>query len=462
MKKTGKRAAVAAAAAVALMVGLLGTQPAVNKAEDVEINEETFGKFLEYAQDKDENEDGILSSEEAAGVTAIYFDYDEELSDISGFLKYFPNVTEVSVNVGNAGSLAVNHSKVNSMVIYAKGTVSIEGAQPTEIVYYSQDNTSGCDFSKAKGYEKVTSFQFGGSKNQKVVPPNPAGLETLRVFNTAMKSVDLSKMSKLKKLDLSENKLTSLNVKKNTKLVSLACYSNKVSTLNLSSNKELKDIGVGDNKIKSLNVEKNKKLVQISAYQNQIKTLKTGKGSKLSVLRLSKNKLTSIKPASLKSLRSLEVNSNQLKALDVSKNKNLFTLNCGGNAIKTLNLKNNKKLLELNIAKTSLKKLPLPKGVKLRYISVGSKINLLKKLPLKQNYTMISMQLANNKKYQLTKLIPSLKGFRFTAYSDDKAKVTENGVLTTKKMGKAKGDVYIGGTKGKKVVDIVLNNSGLY
>lgn len=461
MKKAMKRASVAAVTAVALIIGLLGTWPAVNKAEDVEINEETFGTLLKYAQDKDANEDGILSSEEASEVTGIYFDYDEELQDISGLVKYFPNLTEVSINVGNAGKLVVNHNKISTMTLYAKGTVSIEGAQPTKIVYHSINNTSSFDFSKAKGYEKVKTFQFSGSQNQQVVPPNQADLETLQVYNTAMKSVDLSKMSKLKQLDLSENKLTSLNVKKNTKLVSLACYNNKVSTLNLSSNKELKDIGIGVNKIKTLDVEKNKKLVQISAYQNQLKTLKTGKGNKLSVLRLSKNKLTSMKPASFKSLQDLEVNSNKLKALDVTKNKKLVRLNCGGNAIKSLNLKNNKKLLEINVAKTSLKKLPLPKGVKLQYISVGSKINLLKKIPLKQEYTIINMQLADNKKYQLTKIMPSLKGFEFTTYSE-KVKVTKSGVVTTKKMGKGNGDVSVNGTKGNKGVYICLNSSGVY
>ena len=159
-----------------------------------------------------------------------------------------------------------------------------------------------------------------------------------------------------------------------------------------------------------------------------------------------------------KELASLYLESNKLTKLDVSKNKKLESLDVSKNKIKTITFsKNNKKLNYLNIKETKLKKLSLPGSVKLSYVYVGKNYKLLKNVKFKlSGYVGIQMNLAANKVYQLTKMIPALKGFKFETTSVDKMTVDEK---TGKfKMPKLEKNLMasIHATKGKASVYVDL------
>lgn len=88
-----------------------------------------------------------------------------------------------------------------------------------------------------------------------------------------LKSINTTKMPKLRKLRVERCGLKTLNITKNTKLQTLNCSHNKLTKLNVRKNKLLKILKCHDNKIKSLKLNKNKRLVKLNCKNNNIKYL---------------------------------------------------------------------------------------------------------------------------------------------------------------------------------------------
>lgn len=80
-------------------------------------------------------------------------------------------------------------------------------------------------------------------------------LETLRVFDNSLTTLDLSKNLELKDLRCFNNQLTTLNVSKNTKLEDLRAFDNSISALNLSANNLLKTVKVNNNNLNTFNLK---------------------------------------------------------------------------------------------------------------------------------------------------------------------------------------------------------------
>lgn len=457
-----KKKFICLATALSLVAGSVAGvgQSTPVKAAGVEITEENFGTdsfVLDTVRMADENKDNILSDEEAAKVKAMSFLDDTE--DISPIVKYFPNLVDVQINLKKTTSLTINHSSVKRLEVNSQNVVELKGTNGiTEVICRLNGVKGKVDFSKVNGYENITRFSVSGAGITDVVAPNQSKLTYLSITGTSMGKIDTAKYKKVNTLNLSNNKLKSVNVKKNSTLVSLACYDNKLTSLNISSNKKLKDVGAGGNKLKKLDTSKNKKLNRVVAYGNNIKSYNSASNKKLKQIYMSSNKLTKMDVSKNKELASLYLESNKLTKLDVSKNKKLESLDVSKNKIKTITFsKNNKKLNYLNIKETKLKKLSLPGSVKLSYVYVGKNHKLLKNVKFKlSGYVGIQMNLAANKVYQLTKMIPALKGFKFETTSVDKMTVDEK---TGKfKMPKLEKNLMasIHATKGKASVYVDL------
>ena len=94
-------------------------------------------------------------------------------------------------------------------------------------------------------------------------------LKFLDVADNKLKSLDVSRNTRLTYLDCGKNKLGSLDVKKNTRLVYLVCETNRLSKLDLSANTKLQGLAVfGNRKLKKLDISACKTL------QKAVKTKK--------------------------------------------------------------------------------------------------------------------------------------------------------------------------------------------
>ena len=179
---------------------------------------------------------------------------------------------------------------------------------------------------------KLTSLDLSANKKLQKIVAQTNALTTLDTRNLPeltdlylwgnhdLKSIDVSKNTKLEFLSVSHCKLTSLDVSNNRKLVKLYVDDNQLTALDLSYNGALEYLGVNDNPITELNLHPLSNLQELSCY---------------------KMKLTKLDVSRCPKLRRLYCNDNQIETLDLRSNKKLETLQCQNNRLSWLDLSSN-------------------------------------------------------------------------------------------------------------------------
>ena len=203
------------------------------------------------------------------------------------------------------------------------------------------------------GSNKLTALDLSANKKlQKIV----AGSNKLTALDTRnlpeltdlylwgnhdLRSIDVSKNTKLEFLSVSHCKLTSLNVSNNRKLVELYVYNNQLTALDVRSNYMLKKLGCYENQITALDLSSNVALEYLGVNDNPITELNLHPLSNLQELSCYKMKLTKLDVSRCTELRRLYCNDNQIETLDLRSNKKLKTLYCQNNRLSWLNLSSN-------------------------------------------------------------------------------------------------------------------------
>lgn len=160
-----------------------------------------------------------------------------------------------------------------------------------------------------------------------------------------LKSLDISKNTKLSYLDASYNKLTSLDVRNNIELTTLNCTSNNLSSLDVSNNQKLQDFSCGGNNLSTLDVKNNLELTSLGCAHNKLNLLDLKNNKELTWISCNGNNLSYLDFSNNPKLRILYCDNNNLSSLDFRSNPELYWLCCSGNDLTSLNLKNNPKLL---------------------------------------------------------------------------------------------------------------------
>ena len=160
-----------------------------------------------------------------------------------------------------------------------------------------------------------------------------------------LKSLDISKNTKLSYLDASYNKLTSLDVRNNIELITLNCTSNNLSSLDVSNNQKLQDFSCGGNNLSTLDVKNNLELTSLGCALNKLNLLDLKNNKELTWISCNGNNLSYLDFSNNPKLRILYCDNNNLSSLDFRSNPELYWLCCSGNDLTSLNLKNNPKLL---------------------------------------------------------------------------------------------------------------------
>ena len=159
--------------------------------------------------------------------------------------------------------------------------------------------------------------------------------------NHDLRSIDVSKNTKLEFLSVSHCKLTSLNVSNNRKLVKLYVDDNQLTALDVRSNYMLKKLGCYENQITALDLSSNVALEYLGVHKNPITELDLRAQSNLQELSCNEMKLTKLDVSRCTELRRLYCNDNQIETLDLRSNKKLKTLYCQNNRLSWLNLSSN-------------------------------------------------------------------------------------------------------------------------
>ena len=214
---------------------------------------------------------------------------------------------------------------------------------------------------------KLTALDLSANKKLQIISATSNNLTTLDVRNLPeltyldlqanfdLKSIDVSKNTKLEKLNLAQTGLTSLNVKNNRKLVELKVHCNQLTALDVSSNYLLKEL---------------------ACFENQLTALDLSNNISLEYLGVSENPIAELNLHPLSSLQTLYCQKMQLKKLDVDRCPELQLLHCFDNQIETLDLRSNKKLEALQCQNNRLSWLDLSSNTALdpRYVDCSGNV----------------------------------------------------------------------------------------
>ena len=200
---------------------------------------------------------------------------------------------------------------------------------------------------------KLTSLDLSANKKLQKIVAQTNALTTLDTRNLPeltdlylwgnhdLKSIDVSKNTKLEFLSVSHCKLTSLNVSNNRKLVKLYVDDNQLTALDVRSNYLLKKLGCYENQLTALDLSSNVALEYLGVNDNPITELNLHPLSNLQELSCYKMKLTKLDVSRCTELRRLYCNDNQIETLDLRSNKKLETLYCQNNRLSWLDLSSN-------------------------------------------------------------------------------------------------------------------------
>ena len=185
-------------------------------------------------------------------------------------------------------------------------------------------------------------------------------LKELNVYNNKLKTLDLSRNTKLIDVDCYMNPdLVSLNVSGCSNLDELDCHSTEISSLNMTGCKKLRSLDCSKCNIAKLDLSPYPNLQRIVCYTNPLTSIKLDGIQYVNYLNVRNTNITSLDVSSIpyiselicsgntglktiklnKDIRQLNCSGCALTSLDLTDLENLYFLNCTGNPIKDLDLR---------------------------------------------------------------------------------------------------------------------------
>ena len=188
--------------------------------------------------------------------------------------------------------------------------------------------------------------------------------------------------------------LKSLDVTKNTKLQRLYCGFNEFTELDVTNNTSLGLLYCDGNELRSIDISKNASLYSFKANDNLLESINVRNNPKLSFINVSGNKLTSIDVSNNPLLDNLTCESNQLTSIDVSGNSRLRALYIGSNAIASVDVSGNPELVSLYCSNMKLSSIDVSKNNKLEIL--GCYYNEISKIDLSNNPSLTNLYCYGN------------------------------------------------------------------
>lgn len=219
-------------------------------------------------------------------------------------------------------------------------------------------------------------------------------LKELNVNYNNLTSLDVSNNKTLTYIECSSNKLTSLDVSKNTNLTKLNCSFNQLTALDISKNSALTILEVAANKVKTLDVSSNLNLTNLTCNQNSMSSLNVSKNTALTTLTCNNNSLVSLDISSSPNLKSVITSRNSLTAFSTSNNPELTLIDFGYNRVTSFDASSNTKLITLNCYDNALGTLDVSKNQALTVLDCGK--NQFPSLDLSKNTLITTLKCADS------------------------------------------------------------------
>ena len=305
-----------------------------NLAETVDIKQQStpaafsdkaFYAYLLSNFDKDGN--GSITQDEAVEVTSIVVDSDD-IENMSG-IEVFENLVELSAVPKHTSSYGVG---------------------------IGEDwRNTGYTFEEYNGYN------------------------TVKIVVGKLSSLDVSKNTKLTKLDCSGNVLTSIDLSSNHNLeiINLGCNYD-LNNVNLSGCSSLRELNLQATSVTSIDLSECPNLETL--YFDRGKevasgTLDLSNNSKLSGLFIDYRGFTHLDLSHNSELTQLSCAMNQLTELNISKNPKLIDVTFGYNQVQSIDLTANSEIEYLMFQNNCLKTIDLSNLTRLKSVHIGNYVN---------------------------------------------------------------------------------------
>ncbi len=173
-----------------------------------------------------------------------------------------------------------------------------------------------------------------------------SGLKFLNLYWNPIEDIDLSNSSELEVLDISYTNLTSVDLSHCPSLMWLEAYSDgygddnisQLTTLDVTGLPYLVYLDAKGNKLSSIDLSQNTYLYQLNLNNNELTSVDLSHNTALESLQINKNKLTALNLANNTELIELAADDNELTTIDLSNNTKLYTLMLSNNNIHSLDL----------------------------------------------------------------------------------------------------------------------------
>ncbi|RYQ46386.1 Ig-like domain-containing protein [Bifidobacterium pseudolongum] len=185
-------------------------------------------------------------------------------------------------------------------------------------------------------------------------------IDSLSLGTTNLKGLEL--LPSLTSLNLWSDDLTSVDLSHNPKLEDLT-INGSLETIDLSKQTELRELDLDGNNLTEIDLTRNTLLWSLRAEENRLTNIDLSQNNNLEYIYLANNQLEELETYNLRKLQELKIQHNKLTALDLSNNKQLFDLTIYDNRISTIDLSKNIELHNLKPVDNPLISLTLPLDV---------------------------------------------------------------------------------------------------
>ncbi|MBP3714458.1 MAG: fimbrillin family protein [Phocaeicola sp.] len=298
--------------------------------------------FMVYDYIRTESETYTLTIKAADGFKYVVPLGDVENSFVAGKAYRLTGIAKNASNyITNANLVAAIKASDNSITTNSDGWIDVSANQSK--------------------LEAIKSINLSYKRDPHVCDEIGAlkGLETLYCIYNSIEHLDLSNLTELIVLNVSNNNLTELDLSSNKKLENLTCLINRLTYLDLSSNTVLWSLNCASNQLSHLDIhsplsnlicsdnniqsittnQQQNSLYELICDDNQIYELNSfiQGAESLGTLDCSNNKLTDLELRSLTALKILDCSDNQLSDLNIYSTK-ISSLKCQNNNLRYINV----------------------------------------------------------------------------------------------------------------------------
>ena len=362
-------------------------------SDHIDIPDPTFKAYC--IENFDYNKDGEITTSEASSIINIDV-FSDNIETLQG-IEYFKNLEWLSAYPKNDGNMSMgvgggpdtgewrdsgyylNNTRVSGKIkaIDISKNLKLKGLNCSGNLIESLDltNNTSLEFLNASynldlndikfstGDIKIKELKLAATSIQEINLSNFTELERLEIHRgLGLKSLDISKNTKLKYIDVAKNLLNSIDVSNNSMLDFLDCCVNPISSIDLSNNTELTYLSFGFSNVTDIDLSKNTKLKSLR-FQNadldkidismlpELQIINFGnywRSSDSSILRIVCNDIKNIDLSKNTKLEELFASLLDLEDIDLSNNTELKRIFIEGNLFEEVDVSYSPKLYELS------------------------------------------------------------------------------------------------------------------